>query len=161
MKMCDKLNNIELCGEAREKTLEEFNRQMKQWDMAMPHVTPYVLDFELGDFKRIGLIEYWIANEKAAGYCGKYLFVFDSQTCPAHSHREKHETFFVVHGSVRISYDDKEQIMSAGDTLVMDVNVTHSFIGIGPALLLEISKPCIVSDNYFVNTKIPIGGNFK
>ena len=38
------------------------------------------------EFDRVGLIEFWIANEKEAGYCGKYLFAFDGQQCPAHSH---------------------------------------------------------------------------
>jgi len=28
-------------------------------------------------------------------------------------------------------------------------------------LLLEISKPCIIADNYFKNTAIPVGGNYK
>ncbi|MDQ1328064.1 MAG: Cupin 2 protein, partial [Candidatus Poribacteria bacterium] len=33
--------------------------------------------------------------------------------------------------------------------------------GIGPALLLELSMPCVVDDNYFENSDIPIGGNYK
>ena len=71
----------------------------------MPPSQRLVLDFGLGDFKGTGLIECWLANEVAAGYCGKYLFVFDRQTCPAHLHRKKHETFFIAKGRVRMVID--------------------------------------------------------
>ncbi len=33
-----------------------------------------------------------------------------------------------------------------------------SVSGKGSALLLEISTPCEIDDNYFENAKIPIGG---
>ena len=40
----------------------------------------------------------------------------------------------------------------------------HSFTGVGPVLLLELSMPCQVDDNYFENTTSPsaemiAGGN--
>ena len=37
----------------------------------------------------------------------------------------------------------------------------HSFTGKGPALLLEVSTPCLVKDNVFENPNIPIGSNFR
>ena len=140
--------------------LEAFHAQMEAWAMAMPPVAPLVLDFGLGCFDEIGLIEYWIANEVEAGYCGKYLFVFDGQTCPTHSHREKHETFFIVKGRVTMHYGDRVFEMGPGEVLPVNQCAAHSFTGKGPALLLEVSKPCRVSDNAFVNTAIPIGINY-
>jgi len=153
--------DIGLHGEEADKALKLFYDQIHLWDMAMPSVDPLVLDFGLGNFKDTGLIEYWIANELEAGYCGKYLFVFDHQTCPSHYHREKLETFFIVKGKVLMDYDGSEREMNPGDTLRVEQGKYHSFTGIGPALLLEISKPCIVDDNYFNNPEIPIGGNYK
>ena len=85
--------DIALTGPLAEQALADFWRQIAVWKVALPPVAPLVLDFGLGDFPRTGLIEYWIANEAGAGYCGKYLFVFDDQTCPSHCHRRKHETF--------------------------------------------------------------------
>ncbi|NQT19917.1 MAG: D-lyxose/D-mannose family sugar isomerase [Planctomycetes bacterium] len=113
-----------------------------------------MLDFGLGRFHEIGLIEYWIANEIEAGYCGKYLFVFDGQTCPMHHHREKMETFFIVRGTVRMIMDATERRMAAGDVLPVRPGHKHSFSGIGPALLLELSKPCIIADNVFEDQRI-------
>ena len=134
---------------------------MKSWGLQMPPVEPLVLDFGLGDFYKTGLIEYWIANELDAGYCGKFLFLFDGQSCPAHSHKEKLETFFVVKGKLSMDCAGSLREMSAGDVLRMECGQRHSFTGAGPVLVLEISKPCLVDDNYFEDPNIPIGGNYR
>ncbi len=152
---------IELHGQAREDALGAFYAQMRKWGMAAPDSPPYVLDFGLGAFDRTGLIECWIANEIEGGYCGKMLFVFDGQTCPMHYHEHKLETFHVLQGKVGMIHEGRELILRQGDILRMDVRSRHSFTGIGPALLLEVSKPCIVSDNFFDDTRIPVGGNYR
>jgi N-acetylneuraminate synthase len=127
----------------------------------MPAVEPLVLDFGLGDFDKVGLIEYWIANEEAAGYCGKFLFVLDGQTCPKHHHKAKLETFFIVKGQVEMEYDGRVRTMNPGDTLRVECGKPHRFTGRGPALLIEVSKPCIIDDNHFADPRIPIGSNCR
>lgn len=161
MEELQKALDIAFKGPQAEQALANFHRQIAVWSVAMPQVTPLALDFGLGDFSRTGLIEYWIANEAAAGYCGKYLFVFDGQTCPLHHHRRKHETFLVVKGRVQMVYGDSRQEMGEGDVLPVPPGTLHSFTGIGPALLLELSMPCEVDDNFFSNPDIPIGGNWR
>ena len=163
MEQLDKGRVISLKGRdaVRVLALRDFKRQMRTWNVALPRVQPLVLDFGLGDFRATGLIEYWIANEVAAGYCGKYLFVFDGQSCPLHRHKTKHETFFVVRGTVRMSCGGRTRGMKPGDVLPVSPGTVHGFTGIGPALLLEISKPCFIEDNMFEDTRIPIGGNYR
>lgn len=157
----DKGLDISVKGPLRDEALARFAAQIEEWGVALPPVDPLVLDFGLGKFDEVGLIEYWISNETEAGYCGKYLFVFDGQTCPMHHHREKMETFFLVKGRVRMMLDGEERIMEPGGVLPVKVGLKHSFTGIGPALLLELSKPCLIDDNYFSDPTIPIGGNWQ
>jgi len=152
--------SISVSGKLRQEALAASNEHFQKWNITMPNVEPLVLDFGLGDFYKVGHIEYWIANENQAGYCAKCLFVFDGQTCPMHSHKEKHETFFIVKGSVKITLDEQIKEMHSGDVLSVNYGQSHSFTGIGPALLLEVSKPCVIDDNYFENPDIPIGGNY-
>jgi D-lyxose ketol-isomerase len=161
MEELDKALGIALKGPPAQRALADCARQIAAWGVALPPVAPLVLDFGLGDFARTGLIEYWIANEVAAGYCGKYLFVFDGQTCPLHCHRVKHETFLVVQGRVRMVHEDAVREMGPGEILPVAPGTRHSFTGVGPALLLELSMPCAVDDNYFDNPGIPIGGNWR
>jgi len=157
----DKALDISLPKPEAEAALARFAEQIAAWGVALPPVEPLVFDFGLGDFDDVGLIEYWIANEAEAGYCGKYLFVFDGQTCPMHRHREKMETFFIVKGVVSMHYDGQTQEMREGAVLPVTPWKYHQFTGVGPALLLEVSKPCRVDDNYFEDTRIPIGGNYQ
>jgi mannose-6-phosphate isomerase-like protein (cupin superfamily) len=152
---------IAATGAVRTKALKDCKRQLKTWNLAMPPHEPLVSDFGLDDFFKTGLIEFWIANEMEQGYCGKYLFVFDGQTCPKHWHKKKHETFFIVRGKVRMTLNDSEFVIKPGDCLPVPPGTPHSFTGKGPALLLEISKPCQVKDNVFENPAIPIGANYR
>lgn len=149
--------DISVQGPVRDDALARFAEQMAEWQIAMPPVEPLVLDFGLSDFERTGLIEYWIANEVDAGYCGKYLFVFDGQTCPTHHHRQKMETFFLVRGRATITMDGHPTELASGDVLTVRPGHRHSFTGVGPALLLELSKPCMVADNVFADPAIPFG----
>ena len=156
-----KTRKIELAGKARKQALINFINQITKWGIAFPKIEPLVLDFGLGQFDSIGLVECWIANEIEAGYCGKYLFVADGQTCPMHFHKQKHETFFVVQGQVKVVLNGEELVLNKGDILPVPPLSKHSFTGLGTALLLELSQPCLIDDNYFEDQRIPIGGNYQ
>ena len=161
MNELNKARKIELSGEARNSALIAFKKQISRWGIGMPNAEPLVLDFGLGQFESIGLVESWIANELNAGYCGKFLFVADGQTCPMHYHKHKHETFFIVHGQMKVVQNGKELKLNKGDVLTVPPLSKHSFTGVGPALILELSQPCIIDDNYFEDSRIPIGGNYQ
>ncbi len=147
-------DDVVLQGIERERALAEVRAQIAAWGLTTPDVEPLPLDFGLGRFREVGEIEFWIANEVEHGYCGKFLFVFDGQTCPHHHHRIKHETFFVLKGTIRMRTGDDERVMNQGDTLVMPPGVAHSFTGVGPALILEVSMPSVPGDNFFTDRAI-------
>jgi len=153
--------SLALTGEEASRALAEMRAQVQQWGLVLPNEPPFVCDFGLGDFRHTGEIEVWIANEVQAGYCGKFLFVFDGQTCPSHSHRTKHETFFIVKGRVEMACGKTVSVMEPGDVLPAPPGTVHRFTGIGPALLLEVSMPCVIGDNWFEDHRIPIGGNYR
>ena len=83
------------------------------------------------------------------GYCGKFLFLFEGQTCPMHHHRIKHETFFLVKGRMQMELDGRRFVMSQGDTLVVSQNARHEFSALEDSLVLESSKPDLPNDSIF------------
>ena len=149
---------LELSGVEREAALEECRKQIADWGLKMPDVEPLVLHFGLNDFRRTGEIEFCVANEEKAGYCGKFLFVLDGQTCPYHHHNVKHETFCVVKGKLKMVVNGEERIMQQGDTLAMPTGTKHAFTGLGNALLLEVSMPSSRNDNFFADKRIGENG---
>ena len=70
------------------------------------------------------------------------------------------ETFFVVEGRVKVVLTDDSMELNKGDLLTVPPLIKHCITGIGPALLLELSQPCRIDDNYFEDTRIPIGQNY-
>lgn len=150
-----------LSEEKAKPYLDRVYSRISEWGLKMPNVEPLVLDFGLGDFEKCGDIEFWIANEEEAGYCGKFLFFFEGQFCPEHMHKTKTETFFIVKGTIDLLYDGKKHFMKSGDGIRFDTEKKHSFTAIEDSLVLEISKPSIISDNYFSDRKISIGSNYK
>ena len=150
--------NYQIWGKKRKQALNKFKNVLKKWEITMPKVKPQVLDLGLGNFYKTGLIEYWIANEDKEGYCGKFLFVFNGQTCPYHKHNYKHETFFILKGKVRMKINGKKIVKKQGTVITMPQGSYHSFTGLGNALLLEVSKPCKPNDNIFKNKKIGKNG---
>lgn len=157
----DKALAVALKGDAAAAAVQSLREQVAAWGLALPPATPFACDFGLGRFDEIGEVEVWVANEVAAGYCGKFLFVRDGQTCPMHCHRTKHETFYLVKGQVRMDCGGVVRTMGAGDVLPVPPGVRHAFTGMGPALLLEVSMPCVVDDNVFDDDRIPIGANWR
>ena len=149
-----KLREVQVWGKERRAALFAFKRHVAEWGLVMPDVKPLVLDFGLGEFDKTGLIELWVANETDAGYCGKFLFVFDRQECPYHHHLMKHETFFVMKGAVVMKVKGRNRVLEQGDLLTMPPGTKHSFRGRGPALLLEVSQPSVRGDNFFRNKRI-------
>jgi N-acetylneuraminate synthase len=145
---------MQIDNRLRKEALNRFKNQMDKWGLTMPTTEPLIMDFGLSDFYKVGLIEYWIANEINAGYCGKYLFLFNGQRCPHHKHSGKHETFFIVKGTVIMEMNNHEQRMESGDSLAMPPGMLHSFYATGNALILELSSPCLVRDNEFQDPKI-------
>lgn len=146
--------DVELDGPAREDALRRCRDQLADWNIPVPEDFILVLNFGLDEFARTGLTEFWIANETEAGYCSKFLFLFDGQWCPQHEHRMKHETFYIMRGQVRMVADGRETLMNPGDRLVVPPGVKHTFGGVGPALILEVSQPSVRGDNFFADKRI-------
>ena len=146
--------DVELAGTPREEALTRCRAQLAAWDFPVPEEFILVLNFGLDEFEQTGLTEFWVANETDAGYCGKFLFLFDGQWCPEHTHKLKHETFYVIRGQVRMVTGDGETVMNPGDRFVMEAGVLHKFCGVGPALILEVSQPSMRGDNFFTDKRI-------
>lgn len=152
-------DSFELHGPAREAALAAAGEVLAAWGLVMPPGEPLVLHFGLDEFERIGEIEYWIVNDTANAYCGKFLFLFEGQRCPLHHHGTKDETFYLVRGALRMEVDGEERRMSAGDTLKLAPGRRHTFAAVdGPALVLEVSLPSVAGDNFFADARIGTGG---
>ena len=139
----------------KKEIVAEAKRIISDWGLKMPEAAVIAFDFGLGNFYLTGEVEFWIANETSDGYCGKFLFLFSSQTCPKHHHRKKHETFFIIKGRVSMEANGKRFELTKGNYYAMAPGVDHTFTAMEkPALIIEVSKPCEPGDSIFEDKQI-------
>jgi N-acetylneuraminate synthase len=151
--------DFELAGAERETALAAAARILAGWGLTMPPAAPLAIHFGLNDFYRVGEVEYWIVNDRANNYCGKFLFLFDGQRCPLHYHKIKDETFFVVKGRVALQVDGAAIELGEGDTYKMAPGKRHTFAAEGgPALVLEVSLRSLPEANFFDDTRFARDG---
>ena len=143
------METIFLHGDEKRRAESRIHRTVGSWGLALPEVDPDILHFGYGDYERFGLAEFNIANNVEQGYCGKLMFMFNGQTCPLHYHAVKHETFFVVRGSVGMELNGRELVLRQGDTLVVNQHDHHRFTAREDSLLLECSRPDLMVDSIF------------
>jgi N-acetylneuraminate synthase len=146
--------DLELVGDEKERVLQLVERNFENWGLTLPNVPSVPFHFGLHDFYKIGEVEFDINNNVEEGYCGKFIFILEDQTCPMHYHRIKHETFYLVKGRVQMEAGGKTITMKQGDIKVMPQNTMHRFTGIENSLILECSKPDIMSDSIFEDEAI-------
>ena len=93
--------------------------------------------------------EIWLANNDKENYCGKILFIKAGHHTSMHYHLDKHETFYVLEGELRVDMlRDRNQpdahpftmTVKQGESMEMEREQAHMLIASGGNLtLLEIS----------------------
>tara|TARA_Y100001963_G_C6717748_1_gene417552 strand:- start:110 stop:463 length:354 start_codon:yes stop_codon:yes gene_type:complete len=90
--------------------------------------------------------EEWFANDFANNYCGKILTILDGQSTSMHYHAEKHETFYVLEGTLQVDWIDTKEglvsttIISSGGCMEMPRSRPHKLIAKdGNVRLIEAS----------------------
>ena len=141
-----------LLGE--QEKLDVINRIYKiadSWGISLHGMESIPVHFGLNRFYEIGETEFLIVNDKINNYCGKFLFLFKGQTCPTHYHKNKHETFFIIKGRIRMVVNEDEKVLKQGNILAVAQGHAHSFSGLTDALLLEVSNASTPKDSFFQN----------
>ena len=154
--------DLELVGEEKRRVVVRCRELFDSWGLTLPDVPACPFHFGLHDFEHTGEVEFDINNNIQEGYCGKFIVIFKGQTCPMHHHRIKHETFYLVKGMVKMEANGEVFTMKQGDIKIMPQNTKHRFTALESSLILECSKPDIISDSIFENSNISeIIGHFS
>ena len=90
--------------------------------------------------------ELWLANNQENNYCGKILYIKEGYSTSMHFHANKHETFYVFKGMLKVDVIDtsiadiQTHMVVQGETFEVSRNVPHKLIAMhGPVEFIEIS----------------------
>jgi quercetin dioxygenase-like cupin family protein len=100
-----------------------------------------------------GAEQIWVTNDK---YCGKMLRFDQGTKFSMHFHAEKDEAWYVLSGKFIVKWIDTktaskhEKELSPGSTWHNPPLVPHQLICLEPGVIVEVSTPDSVEDNYRV-----------
>jgi len=114
--------------------------------------------FGLEKFDEFGITMVTVVNR---GYCKKLIVVLPGQKHPEQFHREKEETFHVLHGELKLKLDDEERVCRPGAVVTIAPGVRHAFESPEGAVFEEISSTHFVNDSFYTDSAINKNPNRK
>jgi sialic acid synthase SpsE/quercetin dioxygenase-like cupin family protein len=114
--------------------------------------------YGLQRFEEIGAA---IINCVNREYCKKLIVMLPGQRHPVHFHRKKEETFHVLHGDVTIELNGVEKDCEAGDMVIVERGVRHSFRSKNGTVLEEISTTHYRDDSFYDDSGIMLNEQRK
>lgn len=152
-----------VCTDTRER-IWDIAQKVKQL-LADGHITvPGGVGLEISHhygiekFDQVGLTLITIVNRD---YCKKLLVTLPGQFHPEQYHKQKEETFHVLHGEVLLDLDGKRQICRIGDVVTVLPGVRHAFRSETGAIIEEISSTHFKDDSYYTDPEIARNSNRK
>lgn len=125
---------------------------------------PNRLDMEISHHYGIDRFEEWgaaIINCINREYCKKLIILLPGQKHPVHYHLKKEEAFHILFGDMKMTLNDEERYYSAGDIVVVERGVKHSFSSKGGVIFEEISTTHYPDDSFYEDELIKQNQNRK
>lgn len=135
------------------QALEDVKALVKAGNIIVPGRAELEISHHYGIewFSKFGLTIITVVNRE---YCKKLLIMLPGQTHPEQYHKVKEETFVVLHGTMRLTLDGKEQQCQPGDVVTVDRGVRHQFYTETGAVFEEISSTHYKDDSYYTDPAI-------
>ena len=107
--------------------------------------------YGINDFANFGMCMITVVNRE---YCKKLLILLPGQRHPAMFHKDKDETFFLLHGDLNLLLDNTEVPIGLGDTVHVKPGVVHEFWTTNGAIIEEVSSNHSLTDSFYVDEEI-------
>lgn len=120
-------------------------------------VVPGKADLEISHhygMERFGEYGLTLINVVNREYCKKLLVMLPGQTHPEQHHKQKEETFIMLHGDLTLWLDDEETRVSVGDVITVPRGTRHKFFSREGCVFEEISSTHYKDDSYYTDPAI-------
>jgi len=140
--------------------VEAVRRLLRDSGASVPGKADLELSHHYGleRFGEFGLTMLTIVNR---AYCKKILVLLAGQAHPEQFHRQKEETFVIVHGSMTVTLNGVEQQVRAGDVLTVERGVRHAMRSVDGCVFEEISSTHLSDDSFYTDPAVSANRNRK
>jgi len=122
------------------------------------------LEMELSHHYGIDKFEGWgatIINCINREYCKKLIILLPGQKHPVHHHKKKEETFHVIYGDMAVNLNGDGKTCKAGDMVIVEREMKHSFSSAKGAIFEEISTTHYKDDSFYDDVNVINNTNRK
>lgn len=128
--------------------VEQVRDFIKESQIVLPNRADLEISHHYGT-ERYAEVGATLLNFVNRTYCKKAIVMLPGQRHPEHWHNVKEETFFVIHGAMRISLNGVEQDVKTGDTVLVEPGVKHWFSTTTGVIFEEISSTHVAQDSFY------------
>jgi N-acetylneuraminate synthase len=133
--------------------VDRVNRMIQQAGVVAPAQAEFEISHHYG-LERFDETGATIINLVNREYCKKLIVVLPGQSHPEHMHKQKEETFLVLHGDIAIDLDGTARECGPGDIVVVERGTRHSFSSRRGVIMEEISSTHYKGDSYYTDPAI-------
>jgi len=94
-------------------------------------------------------------------YCKRVIVLLPGQSHPEQWHKQKDETYHILHGEIALTLDGKEHLKKANEVVVIPRGVRHGFTTRTGTVIEEVSSSYSQEDSFYSDESIAANKNRK
>ena len=102
-------------------------------------------------YEKVGAVFVKVVNRE---YCKSYAILLPGQRYPAHYHKIKQETFFVLYGDLFLTKEEQQFSLHPGEIVDVERLEEHSFYSEKGCVFEEISTTYMRNDSIYTDEKV-------
>ena len=152
-KACDRLRHVyHIVGEVK--------KMLKRSKVVVPGQCELEISHHYGidNFAKFGSTVITVVNRE---YCKRVIVLLPGQCHPEQWHKQKDETYHILHGEINLSLDGVEQVKKANDVVVIPRGIKHGFTTRTGTVIEEVSSYYTQGDSFYTDQNIDANPNRK
>jgi sialic acid synthase SpsE/quercetin dioxygenase-like cupin family protein len=140
--------------------VQDVKSFLKQTNVVFPGQAELEISHHYGidKFYETGITMITVVNRE---YCKKLIIVLPNQKHPEQYHKQKEETFVVLHGEVELTLDGNTRLLNKGDVVTIERDVRHIFTTKTGCVIEEVSSTHYANDSYYSDENIALNKERK
>jgi len=150
-------------SERLEKVLQivgEVKKMLKKSKVSVPGQCELEISHHYGieNFPKFGSTVITVVNRE---YCKRVIVMLPGQSHPEQWHKQKDETYHILHGEISLNLDGTEQIKKTNEVVVIPRGVRHGFTTRTGTVIEEVSSSYSQDDSFYTDKAIEANKNRK
>ncbi|MBF0454385.1 MAG: N-acetylneuraminate synthase family protein [Magnetococcales bacterium] len=132
---------------------QQVKQLLKKGNVILPGEAQLEVSHHYGidQFESFGISMITVVNRR---YCKKLIVVLPGQSHPEQYHKQKEETFHILHGVLNIALDGESKERGPGSVITIEPGVRHAFDSQEGCVFEEISSTHYTDDSFYTDPAI-------